>query len=81
MARHADEATLTPLGVVAPLPIHVESPAFTGPLGTLFLAVRDHRVDLLDIPLFPICEAYLTYLAMLPETPLDEAATALSALA
>ncbi|CAN5621990.1 segregation/condensation protein A [soil metagenome] len=81
MARPADDVTLTPLGVIAPLPIHVESPAFTGPLGTLFLAVRDHRVDLMDVPLFPICEAYLTYLALLPETPLDEAASALSALA
>lgn len=80
MAR-SDDTTLTPLGVVAPLPIHVESPAFTGPLESLFLSVRDHRVDLLDVPLFPICEAYLMYLSHLPETPLDEAATALSALA
>lgn len=47
----------------------------------LFNCVRDHKVELLDIPLAPICEAYFEYLLAAPETGLDEAAAALVALA
>jgi chromatin segregation and condensation protein Rec8/ScpA/Scc1 (kleisin family) len=38
-------------------------------------------VDLLEVALSPVCEAYLAYLVSLPETNLDEAAAALAALA
>ena len=69
------------LGLVAPPPIHVQSPHFEGSLGTLFSCVRDHKVDLLDVPLFPICEAYFAYLMLSEIKDLDEAAAALSALA
>jgi segregation and condensation protein A len=69
------------LGVIAPPPIHVESPHFQGSLATLFSFVRDHKVDLLDIPLFPICEAYFSYILQTQVSDLDEAAAALSALA
>ena len=73
------ERVVTPLGVVAPPPIHIQSPKFEGSLATLFTCVRDHKIDLRDVPLLPICEAYLTY--MLAEVPnLDEAAAALAAL-
>ncbi len=71
----------TALGVVAPPPIHVAGPAFEGTLGTLFALVRDHRVDLLGVPLGPVCEAYLAFLVSDAERDLNEAATALAALA
>ena len=72
---------LSALGVIAPPPIHVQSPNFDGSLATLFTYVRDHKVDLLGVPLFPICEAYFAYLLQSELRDLDEAAAALSALA
>jgi len=72
---------ISALGLVAPPPIHVQSPTFEGSLATLFSCVRDHKVDLLDVPLFPICEAYFAYLMLSEIKDLDEAAAALSALA
>jgi len=75
------EERVTAFGVVAPPPIQVESPRFTGSLATLFLCVRERRIDLRDVPLTPICEAYLRYLIESPKTDFDEAAAALLALA
>ncbi len=72
---------ISALGVVAPPPIHVQTPSFDGSLGTLFQCVRDHKVDLMEVPLAPICEAYFTYLLQSPDVSLDEAAAALIALA
>lgn len=69
------------LGVIAPPPIHVQTPTFDGSLATLFACVREHKVDLLEVPLFPICEAYFAYLMQTEVRDLDEAAAALSALA
>jgi segregation and condensation protein A len=71
---------ITALGVVAPPPIHVTTPTFDGSLATLFACVRDHKVDLLDVPLFPICEAYFAYMLNTELRDLDEAAAALAAL-
>jgi len=68
------------LGVVTPPPIHIESPKFEGSLATLFVCVRTQKVDLRDIPLLPICEAYLAYMLSAKQTDIDEAAAALSAL-
>ncbi|HSI73189.1 MAG TPA: segregation/condensation protein A [Fimbriimonas sp.] len=81
--RHALERTekISALGVIAPPPIHVETPTFSGSLGMLFACVREHKVELLDIPLFPICEAYFLYLLTAEKQNLDEAAAALVALA
>ena len=45
------------------------------------MCVRDHRVLLRDVPLAPICEAYLNYLVQSSVIALDEAAAALTALA
>ena len=82
MAAKLTEKPVTALGVVSPPPIHVACPAFEGTLGALFALVRDHRVDLLGVPLGPVCEAYLLYLAAQEtERDLDEAAAALAALA
>ena len=72
---------ISALGVIAPPPIHVQTPTFDGSLGALFACVRERKIDLLDIPLFPICEAYFTYLITAQKQELDEAAAALAALA
>ena len=75
------DPVLAPTGVISPLPITVETPKFQGSLATLFLCVREHKVDLLDVPLLPICEAYYAYLIAHVRVDLDEAASALAALA
>ncbi|MEZ0324660.1 MAG: ScpA family protein, partial [Fimbriimonas sp.] len=72
---------ISALGVIAPPPIHVQTPTFDGSLGALFACVRERKLDLLEIPLFPICEAYFTYLITGNKHELDEAAAALAALA
>jgi segregation and condensation protein A len=69
------------LGIVAPPPLHIAAPAFEGSLATLLKCVRDHKVDLRDIPLAPVCEAYFEYLLSSATPDLDEAAAALVALA
>jgi segregation and condensation protein A len=75
------EERVTALGVVSPPPIHVEAPAFNGSLAALFQCVKTRKVDLLDVPLAPICEAYFAYLLQSSVRFLDEAAAALVALA
>lgn len=75
------KAAISALGVISPPPIHVQTPTFDGSLGTLFAFVRDSKVDLLDVPLLPICEAYFAYMITARLEDLDEAAAALSALA
>lgn len=74
------ERIISPLGVIAPPPIQVTTPTFDGSLAMLFQCVRDHKVQLLDVPLYPICEAYFLYLINLEDACLDEAAAALAAL-
>ncbi len=69
------------LGVIEPPPIFVSTPVFDGSLAMLFTCVRDHKVNLLDVPLFPICEAYFHYLMAIENKNLDESAAALGALA
>ena len=77
----ARSETVGPLGVFAPPDIQIECPAFTGSLALLFTFVRDHKVDLLDIPLAPICLAYVEYLAGSQQTELESSAVAATALA
>lgn len=47
----------------------------------LFDFVRDRKVELSEIPLAPVCEAYFRYLVASGHADLDEAAAALIALA
>lgn len=77
---HAREGVLAPTGVIAPIPIQVETQAFVGSLAMLFACVREGKVDLGEIPLYPICAAYCRHLLVARELNLDEAAVALSAL-
>lgn len=79
--QRKESADVTALGVVAPPPLHIESPHFEGSLALLFHCVREHRVNLLDVPLGPICESYFLYLLNAADQNLDEAAAALVALA
>ncbi len=72
---------VTALGVTQPPEILVECEAFTGSLATLFLCVRDGKVDLLGVPLAPICEAYWQYLVESSGTDIDRASAALAVLA
>lgn len=80
-ARKAAKESITHLGVVAPPPIHVESPHFSGSLAMLFNVVWERKIDLLDVALQPVCQAYFEYLVASSLDNLDEAAAALAALA
>lgn len=68
------------LGLCPPPPIEVECDAFSGSLATLFHVVRVGKIDLLGVPLTPICKSYWEYLAGRGEEDLDVAGTALIAL-
>lgn len=84
MARRP-EKVVAPLivgtGIVAPAPIDVDLPVYSGSLAGLFACIRDGKVDLLGVALGPICEAYYRYLVENADRSLDEAAAGLSALA
>ncbi len=73
--------SVTALGIIAPPPIRVTTPTFDGSLANLFQCVRERRIELRDVPLLPICEAYFEYLLASPTIHLEEAAAALTALA
>jgi chromatin segregation and condensation protein Rec8/ScpA/Scc1 (kleisin family) len=75
------EDPIGPLGIFAPPEIAIECEAFQGSLGMLFQCVRSRKIDLLGIPLAPICEAYFAYLMDSANHDLEQAAVALTALA
>ncbi len=83
MVRSTDLSPAPPtmLGLVAPPPIEIECEVFQGSLATLVKCAQNHKVDLLGVPLMPICEAYLAYLIETAAQDLDAAASALIALA
>lgn len=78
-AETADSAG--PLGFVSPPEIQIECEAFQGSLAMLFHCVRERKVDLLGVPLAPICEAYFSYLLEHAAEDIESAATAMTALA
>lgn len=61
--------------------LHIESPAFSGTLGVLILAVRENKVELKGVPLVALSRAYMDYLMAIGDTDVESAALALSALA
>jgi chromatin segregation and condensation protein Rec8/ScpA/Scc1 (kleisin family) len=71
---------ISPLGLLDPPDIRIECPAFTGSLSMLFVCVRERKIDLRDVPLAPVCEAYLRYVVDRENPDLESAAVALSAL-
>ena len=80
LAEKPTEASIHAWGFGTPPQIDIECPAFSGPLALLFECVRKHRVDLLGVPLQPICEAYFRYVLDHSQEDLDQAAAALVAL-
>jgi chromatin segregation and condensation protein Rec8/ScpA/Scc1 (kleisin family) len=72
---------LTKFGLGETPPLRVECPEFTGSLATLFHMAREGRVDLTGIPLYPLCRAYVEYLYETGCQRVDEASSALLALA
>lgn len=70
-----------PIGSTPPVDFCIECPGFTGSLGILFQTVRDGKIDLLGVPVGPICVAYFRYLVSTPEPDIERSATALLVLA
>lgn len=70
-----------PLGLIAPPNIAIECDAFQGTLGALIKCVLHQKIDLWDIPLQPICQAYVEYLLETDENDVDGASTAMVAMA
>lgn len=70
-----------PLGLTAPPEIAIECEAYTGSLGALVRCVLHQKVDLYDIPMLPICQAYAEYVMGSDSEDLEGATTALIAIA
>lgn len=75
------EASTGLFGWTSPPPIVIECDGFKGSLGMLFHLARLRRVNLLLVPIQPVCEAYLSYVLQNDEPDLDAAGAALVALA
>lgn len=71
-----------PIGLLTPPPIAVECEAFSGSFVMLLECVRKRRIDLLGVPLAPICETYLEYVVGggASEEDLESAGVAMAAL-
>ncbi|HRI44771.1 MAG TPA: hypothetical protein PLL78_07175 [Fimbriimonadaceae bacterium] len=76
----AKDPVVGSLGVCSPPPIAIECEAFTGSLAALFDVVRRHKVDLLEVPLLPICRAYFDHMRQTSAGDLDGAGAAVAAL-
>lgn len=74
------ESVVGPLGVGTVPPLEVQCEAFSGSLAMLFQSVRQHKVDLMGVPLVPICQAYYAYILDHCGEDLELAASALVAL-
>lgn len=70
-----------PLGFSDPPDLLIEIEGFKGSLGALFMCVKDQKIDLLGVPLAPICEAYFSYILQAGGQDIESSATAMAALA
>ncbi len=52
---------------------HVQLPAFAGPLDVLLHLIREHRLDIFDIPVAFVTERYLEYLDLMKALEIDVA--------
>jgi segregation and condensation protein A len=52
-------------------PYNVKLPAFEGPLDLLLHLIREHKIDIYDIPVATITEQYLAYLELMKELNLE----------
>jgi len=48
--------------------------AFSGPMDLLLYLIRKHKVDIVDLPILPITQQYMTYVDMMKELKLELAA-------
>lgn len=84
MSNHPEKAEkkleIGAFGLAQPPEIHIECPEFTGSLALLFQVVKDRKIDLLGVPLAPVCEAYFRYLIDGADHDLESAAVALAGL-
>ncbi|HWP31199.1 MAG TPA: segregation/condensation protein A [Fimbriimonadales bacterium] len=76
-----EQETLTRIGLGTPPPLYVESEVFSGSLVLLFHLAREGKVNLAEVPLSPLCEAYLEYLKEIAFEDVEHAGAALFALA
>lgn len=53
--------------------IHFKLPVFEGPLDLLLHLIRDHKIDIYDIPILEITSQYLGYIKLLNELNLEVA--------
>ncbi len=59
---------------IPPHALEVFLDAFEGPLDLLLYLIRKQNIDILDIPVAPVCEQYMTYIDLMKETKLELAA-------
>jgi segregation and condensation protein A len=52
-------------------PLHFKLPVFEGPLDLLLHLIREHKIDIYDIPIIEITRQYLGYIEMLKELDLE----------
>lgn len=67
-------------GLAQPPEIHLDFPGFNGSLALLFACVKDRKIDLLGVPLAPVCEAYARYVVESAGEDMESAAVALAGL-
>lgn len=73
--RSPDRCALAALGAasfqfVAPL---VTTPVFEGPFDVLLQLILDHKLDVCDVPIAPVVDAFVAHIAQAPEMDLAEA--------
>ncbi|MHB9038420.1 MAG: segregation and condensation protein A [Armatimonadota bacterium] len=54
-------------------PYKVTLPVFEGPLDLLLHLIREHEIDIYDIPIAKVCEQYLAYLSLMESLDLEVA--------
>lgn len=59
---------------IPPQALEVFLDAFEGPLDLLLYLIRKQNIDILDIPVAPVCEQYMAYIDLMKESKLELAA-------
>lgn len=73
MGRHGTASALPgSRGIVIPMVAVVSTPVFEGPVDVLLQLVGDHKVDVYDVPLTTVVEAFVAAIAAADELDLGE---------
>ena len=59
---------------IPPHALEIFLDAFEGPLDLLLYLIRKQNIDILDIPIAPVCEQYMAYIDLMKEAKLELAA-------